>query len=78
MSARDDLFHAVLAYIDRAGYVVNEADHQWADERIDAFAHELAEKIRHTSLPECKDDYSYFRENGADWAANLIDPEVTA
>lgn len=39
-------------------------------------AHDLAEKIRDTPMPEDKDDYAYFRENGAEWAANLIDPEV--
>jgi hypothetical protein len=40
----------------------------------DEHAHELAEKIRNTPSPDNPDDYGGFVDQGADWAADLIDP----
>ena len=40
---------------------------------VDAYAHELAEKIRTTELPEIHVDMF---DNGTQWAADLIDPKV--
>jgi hypothetical protein len=47
-------------------------------EMLDAYAHELAEKIRNTPSPRDPDDYGGLVDMGADWAANLIDPEVSS
>ncbi|MFE6127501.1 hypothetical protein ACFQ6Q_04375 [Streptomyces sp. NPDC056437] len=41
-----------------------------ANALLDAFAHELAEKIRNTELPEIHVDMF---DNGTQWAADLID-----
>lgn len=46
-----------------------------ADE-ADAFAHELAERIRNTPSTDDPDDYGGFVDMGADWAADLIDPSA--
>jgi hypothetical protein len=44
---------------------------------FDAHAHELAEKIRNTPLPDdFHGDYQRWGSIGADWAADLIDPEA--
>lgn len=40
---------------------------------MDAYAHELAEEIRTTDLPEIHVDMF---DNGTQWAADLIDPEA--
>ncbi|WP_138905974.1 hypothetical protein [Streptomyces chryseus] len=40
---------------------------------VDDFAHELAEQIRTTDLPEVHVDMF---DNGTQWAADLIDPEA--
>lgn len=42
---------------------------------VDAVAHELAEQIRTTDLPEIHVDMF---DNGTQWAADLIDPEVSS
>ncbi|WP_030962657.1 hypothetical protein [Streptomyces sp. NRRL S-378] len=47
----------------------------FAERFLTQHAHELAEQIRTTDLPEIHVDMF---DNGAQWAANLIDPEVTA
>ncbi|WP_432184867.1 hypothetical protein [Streptomyces tendae] len=39
-------------------------------------AHQLAEQIRNTPSPNDADDYGGFVDAGADWAANLIDPDA--
>ena len=39
---------------------------------LNAFAHQLAEKIRETELPQ---DYVDMFDNGTRWAADLIDPQ---
>jgi hypothetical protein len=39
-------------------------------------AHEMAEHIRNTPSPDDPDDYGGFVDMGADWAADLIDPEA--
>lgn len=46
---------------------------QAMSEALDAYAHQLAERIRMTELP---DDLVDMFDNGARWAANLIDPEA--
>lgn len=62
MSARDELFRRVC------GAFVDEAR---ANALIDAFAHELAEKIRAVNpQPDGWIDVAF------DYAANLIDPTV--
>lgn len=43
---------------------------------VNAYAHELAEKIRNTPSPRVADDYSGLVDHGMDFAADLIDPEV--
>ena len=40
---------------------------------LNAFAHQLAERIRTTELPQ---DYVDMFDNGARWAATLIDPKA--
>ncbi|MEV7814270.1 hypothetical protein AB0P05_26625 [Streptomyces flaveolus] len=47
------------------------------DAYLDAYAHELAEKIRNEPSPRDPDDYGALVDAGADWAADLIDPEVS-
>lgn len=54
---------------DRIDHLVDE--HQAALKR--AHAHHLAEQIRTTRLPEVHVDMF---DNGTQWAADLIDPEV--
>lgn len=49
-----------------------EIGEQVMGEAVDAYAHQLAERIRTTELP---DDLIDMFDNGAQWAANLIDPE---
>ena len=66
MSARDEIVES-LAFGLAEG--VEEAKSM-----VDAYAHELAEKIRSTELP---DDYVDMFENGTLWSADLIDPEVS-
>ena len=41
---------------------------------VDEYAHQLAEQIRATDLPEIHVDMF---DNGTQWAADLIDPEAT-
>lgn len=41
-------------------------------------AHELAEKIRNEPSPRDSDDYCGLVDQGADWAADLIDPGVSS
>lgn len=43
---------------------------------LDVYAHELAEKIRNEPSPRDPDDFCGLVDMGADWAADLIDPEV--
>lgn len=38
-------------------------------------AHRLAEQIRNTPSPDNPDDFGGFVDQGADWAADLIDPQ---
>ena len=47
------------------------------DEALMAHAHELAEQIRAPHPPKSYHPYSDSFEGGADWAADLIDPEVS-
>ena len=47
--------------------------HQFADLVLNQHAHQLAEQIRTTDLPEIHVDMF---DNGTQWAADLIDPEV--
>lgn len=66
-SARDRLFFLACDDMPVTSDEVNEA--------IDAFAHELAQKIRNTPSPDVLDDYGGLVDHGADWAADLIDPK---
>jgi len=50
-----------------------DVSEQAIGEALDAFAHQLAMRIRTTELP---DDLIDMFDNGAQWAANLIDPEM--
>ena len=68
MSARDEIMG--LASRISAGL-----SSEWCGEmreHMDAYAHELAERIRNGN-PDRTPDWS----DGVDWAANLIDPEVS-
>jgi hypothetical protein len=47
-----------------------------ADVILAFYAHELAEKVRAPHPPKSYNPYSDSFEGGADWAADLIDPEV--
>lgn len=47
-----------------------------ATELMNGYAHELAERIRATSKPDDADDRGGFVEQGAGWAADLIDPKA--
>lgn len=63
MSARED-------FLQRIGSTYEA----WVDEFVDAHAHELAEKIRQEALKRWP-DYDDPCRDGADVAADLIDPE---
>ena len=71
MSARDDIINE-FAHNDRTESELNA--------HLDAYAHELAEKIRNAEVPATSDDLvgeslcAYIA--GSDDAADLIDPEV--
>ena len=71
MSARD----ALLAYLCQAGLSAPRAE-----ANLDAFAHELAERIRADIIPEL-DEYGTREQqaeiDGRRGAADLIDPEKT-
>lgn len=72
MSARDELLEIVMR-----DNVSSGGDAVWANDLLDAFAHELAEKIR----DEIKDPNplaSLFEPFAGALAADLIDPEVTS
>lgn len=71
MSAREKLIEIVTRDDESAG-----GDRVWAESIVDAYAHELAEKIRR----EIKDPNplaSVFRPFAGMMAADLIDPYVT-
>lgn len=68
MSARDDLHEAICG--DGCGI---RRRCERTDRLIDAYAHELAEMQRNTN-PDRSPDWS----DGVDWAADLIDPEVSS
>lgn len=75
MSARHVIEHALRVYY------ADSRDPKGTVERLLAmgdadYAHELAEKIRNTPSPRDPDDYGGLVDMGADWAADLIDPEV--
>lgn len=67
-TALADLFHRLVA---DAGLSPHRANQQ-----IDAYAHQLAQQIRNTPAPNNPDDYWGFMTHGADWAADLIDPQT--
>jgi len=74
-NAREYLL-SVFSYLTAGGGLTDpEAT---AQEALEMCAHELAELIRCMPIPEDPDDYGGFVEQGAYWAANLIDPEVEA
>jgi hypothetical protein len=50
-----------------------DVSEQAITEALDAYAHQLAMRIRMTELP---DDLVDMFDNGARWAANLIDPQM--
>ncbi|MFD7776640.1 hypothetical protein [Streptomyces sp. NPDC059753] len=83
MSARDELFDHIESL---SGTVRSEfcmgcdcapSDRAEANQLIDAFAHELAEKIREANRAVTFSDAFYVGTGMTD-AANLIDPEVEA
>ncbi|MCX4994272.1 hypothetical protein [Streptomyces longwoodensis] len=47
-----------------------------ASDLMNGYAHELAERIRNAPNPDSPDDFGGFVDQGADWAADLIDPKV--
>lgn len=84
MSARDELIDAINSYDQTACY--------WpcatpctprcptAEQMLDAYAHELAEKIRASTREGYGDpnpNTTYYEGDAAMGAANLIDPEVS-
>lgn len=71
MSARDELYYSVYADLRENGHLVMAADVE-ADKMIDAFAHELAEKIR--KEVEADSAWRPKWQTGMHDAADLIDP----
>ena len=67
-TALADLFHRLVV---DAGLSPH-----WANQQINAYAHQLAEQIRNTPGPNNPDDHWGFMDHGADWAADLIDPQA--
>jgi hypothetical protein len=60
----------------RLWHVLLEHGVDEATELMNGYAHELAEQIRATPKPDDPDDRGGFVEQGADWAADLIDPKA--
>ncbi|NUS83696.1 MAG: hypothetical protein HOY75_13355 [Streptomyces sp.] len=58
----------LIAHLQQAGLSTARAE-----ANVDAYAHELAEQIRTTDLPEIHVDMF---DNGTQWAADLIDPKA--
>lgn len=69
MSARDELYELACQDMPVTSDEVDEA--------INAYAHELAEKIRDEKDSMDRPGQSNFGSGGMSMAANLIDPEVT-
>jgi hypothetical protein len=72
-SAREELFEAL--FVD---FQIRSRDQ--VNALLDAYAHELAEKIRQHWYPRFpgKSEYTRGVDDGYDKAANLIDPEVSS
>lgn len=66
VSAREELFKGLIEH-------ACCFDDEEANKLIDAFAHELAEKIRAAAPPTAITSGGPYT-NGVAWAANLIDP----
>lgn len=69
MNAREELFGRICAHTGLSDLEANDL--------IDAYAHELAERIRALGVtPSGHPSYDEGRDAGRDLAADLIDPEV--
>ena len=62
--------------MDAGKYALLHANGMSFHDVLNLVLHDAAEKIRVAPVPDHLDDYSHFTEVGADWAADLIDPEV--